>query len=789
MNSLRLLSDWPWPIGFSFAVVLGLAAWWLYRRETRSLSSRNRWLLPLLRSFAIFLLLLTFLEPVIHHRIRQGSPGSITFLIDGSQSMSLLDDPNAIEGNRKSRFDRAVNLLLRNEQLSMEKLAEEFEVTIRRLDDGQTSTLWESNTKQLAALPENSDEWSPSAWASTSALGDAIAQSQQAQGQQAQGQQAQSEQIRSGSLPRPEAEVGQSVVVLLSDGQNNAGASPLEVASQALNGQAVFAVGYGATAEATDLAVQAIDCPPRVFRTDTLRGTLQLKDRIGNGRPFVVTLTVADEVVWQQKLTAENIAARRVEFSMPTAPLYELLQKRLPPNVKYAVLPLQLSAQVKSEVPEANLQNNSLDTSISIAAQRARMLLLDGRSRWENRYLRNLFDRDPAWEVESQIASEPTEFQFPMSRDELFRYDLVVLGDLPSKMLTREHISWLREFVELNGGGLILIAGARRNLAFPEYSELQKLFPVSWKSREADQIDSRNRLPKRVELTSIGQALAALRIDARGESESRSLWAQLPSLQYVDRVDVLPGGEVLASAISEVDSQPLLITRRFGAGRVLFSATDETWRWRYKVADVVHQRLWNQVARWVMRTPMAVQGEFVSLDCGDSSYALGKNVEVRAQLRDQNGLPASAKAPVALLSIGGEAVARVPLIEDPNVPATYYASISSLPAGDYDVSLEAAGFSREALDVHANFSVVSPPSIEMQQTVCDDQLLRELAEKTGGKYLPETESDQLFPLLRPLSKGRFVESDTILWQTYWWFSAAMVLLVIEWWLRKRAGLI
>ncbi len=773
MNSLRLLGDWPWPVGFSLAVIVALAAWFMYRRETRSLSSRNRWLLPLLRSFAIFLLMLTFLEPVIHHRVRQGNPGRVTFLIDGSQSMSVLDDPKVTDNTRKSRFDRAVDLLLRNEQLSLEKLSEEFEVTIKRLDNGQTSTLWESNDEHTTTLPDSPTAWSPATLASTSALGDAIAERQLS---------------KTGIVNASETQSNQSVVVLLSDGQNNSGASPLEVASQSDN-RLIFAVGYGATAEASDLAIQSIDCPPRVFRTDTLRGTLLLKDRIGNGKSFVASLTVAEKIVWQRKLTAENIASRRVEFSMPTAPLYELLQKKMPPNVKYAVLPLQISANVTSDVPESNLENNAAVTNIAIAAQRSRLLLLDGRSRWENRYLRNMFDRDPAWQVDSQIASEPADFQFPKSRDELFQFDLVVLGDLPGKMLTREQATWLREFVELNGGGLILISGARRFLAQPEYAELQKLFPVTWASRDAIQSGAMQRLPKRVELTSSGQSLAALRIDTRGESESRALWTQLPSLQFIDKVDVLPGAEVLATAISEVESQPLLVTRRFGAGRVFFSATDETWRWRYKVADVVHQRLWNQLARWVMRTPMAVQGEFVSLDCGEASYAVGKNVEIRAQLRSPNGLPASSKSPIALLSLSGDVVARVPLIEDPNVPATYFSSMGSLPAGDYDVSLEAAGFSREALDVHANFAVISPPSTEMQRTECDDQLLRELAAKTGGKYLPETEAGQLFPLLRPFSSGRFVESDTIVWQTYWWFTAAMILLITEWWLRKRAGLI
>lgn len=780
MNSLRLLGDWPWPVGFAIAILLAGAAWWLYRRETRALSSRNRWLLPLLRSSAIFLLMLTFLEPVIHHRVRQGNPGRITFLVDGSQSMSFMDDPELLDQPRKSRFERATNLLLRNEELSIEKLCEEFEVTIKRLDNGHTSTLWESNAEHVNELPDSTTEWTPTTLANSSALGDALAESSQPMSA--------SQTSDPSNTNSNSNSVSKSVVVLLSDGQNNAGVSPLEVASQ-INKQTIFAVGYGATAEATDLAIESIDCPSRVFRTDTLRGTLLLKDRIGNGKTFTASLKVADEIVWQRKLTAENIAARRVEFSLPTAPLYELLNKKMPPNVKYAVLPMQITAQVTSDVTESNLENNSSVATISIASQKSRLLLLDGRSRWENRYLKNMFDRDPAWQVNSQIASEAGEFQFPKSRDELFLYDLVLLGDLPGKMLTREQATWLREFVELNGGGLILISGSRRSLAQPEYAELQKLFPVTWKSRDPVQNDATQRSPKRVELTGSGQAIAALRIDTRGESESLSLWTQLPNLQFVDPVEVLPGAEVLATAISGTESQPLLVTRRFGAGRVFFSATDETWRWRYKVADVVHQRLWNQLARWVMRTPMAVQGEFVSMDCGDASYSFGKNVEIRAQLRDQNGLPAAGKSPTALLSLNGEVVARVPLTEDPNIPATYFASFAPASAGNYDLSLESAGFSREALDVHANFTVISPPSVEMQRVVCDDKLLRELAEKTGGKYLPETDAEQLFPLLRPLSSGRFVESDTILWQTYWWFTAAMILLVTEWWLRKRAGLI
>jgi len=787
MNSIRLLGTWPWPLGFAIAIAVAAIAWWLYWRETRSLANANRWLLPLLRAAAIFLLLLTFLEPVIHHRVREGNPGRITFLIDGSQSMSVADDPEATAVAPRSRFERAANLLLRNEQLSLEKLAEEFEISIRRIENGQTLTVWESSTELAPELPETSQPWLPPSWSNTTALGEAILQSRSAQPESNGATSSTQPSEQSSQKPSAQAST-QSVVVLLTDGQNNAGILPVEAAKQMDAGQPLFTVGYGATAEAIDLAVESIDCPPRVFKSDTLRGTLLLKDRIGKGKKFNAMLMVADEVVWTQKLSAENLANRRVEFTLPVAKLYELLQKQMPQNVKYAVMPLQITAKVSSDIRESNEQNNSRSLGIAVAAQRSRILLLDGRSRWESRYLRNMFDRDPAWQVESQIANEPSDFHFPATREELFQYDLVVLGDLPASLLSREQIVWLREFVEVNGGGLILISGSMQHLAQPGYAELQKLFPVSWKLASASST-AQQRLTKKVSLTSAGQSLAALRIDTRGDIESQTLWSQLPELQFVDKVKELPGAEVLATATSSVESQPLFVTRRFGAGRVFFCASDETWRFRYKLADVVHQRLWNQLARWIMRTPMAVQGEFVSLDCGAASYPEGKNISVRAQLRDRDGRPASGKSPIALFIVDEKLVARVPLIEDPNVPATYSADVSSLPPGNYDMSLEAAGFSREALDVHTNFSIVGTPSVEMQNIACDNQSLRELAELSGGKYLAETEADQLFPLLRPLSSGRFVESDTILWQTYWWFTIAVTLLVAEWWLRKRAGLI
>jgi hypothetical protein len=64
-----------------------------------------------------------------------------------------------------------------------------------------------------------------------------------------------------------------------------------------------------------------------------------------------------------------------------------------------------------------------------------------------------------------------------------------------------------------------------------------------------------------------------------------------------------------------------------------------------------------------------------------------------------------------------------------------------------------------------------------------------MASATGGEYLREENISRLTDLLAPMSQGRVIESDTILWQSYWWFALVVLLLTAEWILRKRAGML
>ncbi len=63
-------------------------------------------------------------------------------------------------------------------------------------------------------------------------------------------------------------------------------------------------------------------------------------------------------------------------------------------------MPLHLEASIQPQSGEADLSNNTRIFHVSVITKRSKLLLVDGRSRWETRYLHNMFERDPAWQVD-----------------------------------------------------------------------------------------------------------------------------------------------------------------------------------------------------------------------------------------------------------------------------------------------------------------------------------------------------------------------------------------------------
>ncbi len=584
------------------------------------------------------------------------------------------------------------------------------------------------------------------------------------------------------------------VVVIFTDGQHNEGPSPVEMAKElGQRGVQVHTVGIGATQFARDMALLEVKAPATVYPDANVTGKIIFRDGMPPGQPFTLRVEHEGRLLWESKpLQTQQLPRREVPFDFSIKAAVDAAQRGRARDLSYTSLPLALRVTLTPVAGEKQTENNHATLRVHAITQKPRVLVLDGRPRWEHRYLRNVLERDDRWEVNSLLAGLGGESKpwprglgagsFPLVREELYSYQLIVFGDVSREMFRPEEFEWLRGFVEF-GGGMIFLDGRQERLASYAPTAMGSLFPVRWGDVPLEQT------PMQWRFRSAGGAQAPLALVA-DPAENIKLWAGLPGPRWVTHAQALPGAETLLELVlPNKATVPALVFRRYGAGQVLYAGFDESWRWRQHVGDRHHQKFWNQVSRWVMELPYAVTDRFVSLDSGAPVYAPGEQAELRVRVRDSQGRPMPKANPEVAIYRDGKKVAVVPLKGD-NVPNGVFRGRSpALAGGNYEVRVNVPGLPPAEMKARTEFSVLATVSGELGQLHCDEELLRRITFNSGGVYYREEDMDGLAERLRPLSEGKVVITETALWQSYWWFIPVALLLGIEWALRKRAGLL
>jgi uncharacterized membrane protein len=605
-----------------------------------------------------------------------------------------------------------------------------------------------------------------------------------------------------------QAGISRSAVVILSDGLHNKGSSPFETAKlMAGRDIPIHTISFGSKKAPPDLAVLDVITPPMILKTDRAHGSITLKDNLALGTDFKIV--VEDEQgnqVWDDNLTAINANRRRIDFNFPIEEMVEerILALGLDNSVEVNSVPLRFKARIEEVIGESRSDNNLKSFCFDAITKKNSVLIIDGRPRWETRYLRNVFARDDRWTVTAVFAgpgsAQPDLLRgedgesFPQDKKSLFAFDLVILGELAAGLLKEEELVWINEFVTNRGGGILLLDGPRQK--FREYAKVEnhpiaQLLPVKWLD------DTKARLsPESFHLTDRGQSETALFLDPSPQRNTE-LWSYLPLPGWVAPTEALPGTEVFLEATVDkekypIESVPLLVSRTAGAGRILYAGFDGTWRWRFEVGDKYHQRYWNQLASWIMEKPFAVRDDFVAIDPGASAYQPGESAALRIRVRDREGKPLNDPniTVEGLIWKEGKIVATVPLETNAESGGLFRGNTPPLSSGQHEVSVRVNGlYDDDELRTRVGFLVRQQESPELSILTCNEKLLQEVAKLSGGTYLREEQIGRLNDLLKPISSGKLVTKEIALWQSYWWFIPIVLILGLELFLRKRAGML
>ncbi len=690
-----------------------------------------------------------------------------------------------------TRMDRATRLLNHPDSGFLNEFKETHLVEIRNLSENATDVIWD-NFSDFESFDPNISPVAPYTDLSMGILN--------------------SFQMESGSQKKESKTKNRAAAVLITDGRHNQVSSPLETAKLLSSRNIpIYTVGLGSNQRPPDLALLRAFVPETVYQEDRIQGTLSLKDHLVPGTPYrIIIKDKLGETVWEKSLVGIEAGITQISFDFPVKEIVERKLVGISESERNALrtVPLNFKISVDPIEGEKESQNNQVVFSIDANMRKYQLLLLDSRPRWETRYLNNLLERDDRWEIscawgnpnesEQQIYRGEEKGEFPVKKENLLEFDLIIFGEIKPNEFSAEEQLWLVDFVTQRGGGILFLDGPRQKLRTYENSKKHPIFsllPVEWSKQGPLRLS-----PESFHRPEASKLLSALNLDSIKERNDE-IWKSLPMPAWTSPIKALPGSDVfLEVSIRGKDNNqttenliPVLVGKMAGAGKSFYLGFDESWRWRYEVGDQYHQRFWNQLCARIMEKPFAMNRERLSIDAGGSTHDSGKAIPLRVRLRDSKGKVPEQPYPEvdALIWKDNVVVATIPLQGKNFSNGLFSGEIFGLDSGSFELSVRAPAildeveFSQNRLP----FQVKAGTNEERNFLTCDETLLLEMAESSGGDFLREENFHELKDELRSISSGRIIITEINLWQSFGWLGFVVFLFAVEMLLRKRAGML
>lgn len=565
-----------------------------------------------------------------------------------------------------------------------------------------------------------------------------------------------------------------SGVVLISDGNINAGISLSEFTEMLEGRELLFAaLGVGEQTPAVDLVLEEVIAPETVFANDRVTLRVLLSRHGFTDMPVTLNVRHEDEILHTQTIPPGESERLWVDVGFDEEEIGER---------EYRV-------ELEAMEDEWLERNNHRDVRVNVLEDAIRVLLVDAWPRWETRYLDMMLQRDPRMDARTLFygSSEGGRLRtgpelYPETREDLFGYEVVILGDVDPGQFSRSQLEDLRDFVEERGGTLIWIAGDRHMPHAFRQTPLWNLAPF----REGGGIRSGqdDAFPVfALRLTDTGKHDPMSRISNDTEV-SRRLWEELPPLPWVrGGLTALPMADRVAET---VDGEiPVLIKSHRGLGRLVYIGSDSFWRWRDRARWTYHQRLWGQILLWSVLDRTGGSDPHVKLMTDRLHYADGETVTVRARLLSPEGRPLTgADAFAEILDSRGEQVRRVTLRELSGEGGAYEAAVDGLPEGRFMVRPVVFELRNEDVQAEVHFRVGDLPTNEFVRLAYDPIALRDATSHVARVWDPESALEAFEPHTREVTR----REDLELWNHPLFLALVVGLLSAEWWIRRRKHL-
>lgn len=747
---------WPWPIVATICLGLIVLVMVTYRVQ---LQTQPKWLSRTLLSLklsAVAVLAFAMLRPVIQKSETDESAVQLLVLDDVSRSMNTKDMPSG-----QSRF-ASVRSDLARYQAKWKDWGKKVEV--RQFDFA----------RELNAFDSGLTEGTGDQTAFGKVLDDVLRET------------------------RDRRTLG---VILFTDGAYRAvppfDVDPLSAARRLADQQIpLYCVGVGASSISSasiDLGIEDLVVPDIVFERSRVPIKAKVRAAGAAGKRIRVRVLVEDRTSRALDQSGELVPA---PVSLQAKPIQEIEitqnSEVVPVDLSFAATTsgeVKIAVQVEPLENEILKGNNQRETILTVKQGGLNVAYFDV-PRTEQRWLRAVngadkiqldFQEIRGGRFAPQTKIDPSWFRRG-------RYDVFIIGDVRAEVFGQELLKELA--ARLEDGASLLMTGGVQNYATGGYasSPIADWLPVELDPADArppDTINEKLQLLTPQKMIPTDRGLKEYVMQLGPAEKNKALWQELPPLKGATRLK--PVNALMEPWAATPEGIPLLFATTNQKARVAAFAGDTTYLW-WTVGDKaeLHQRFWRQLILWLAKKE-ADTDQPVWVKVVPRNYAPGSAVPITFGARSAEGLPIDdAQFDVKVTGPDGQTTPLTPRKNSGENSAEFVKT--SLP-GDYWIRVSARrGNVSVGFDAATRF-IVDARDLELDYPSADYDFLKELSSITGGVSIPPEEVEALLERLKNSKNDLTRVQLTTLWDNWGLMIVFVGLLSVEWFLRKKRGMV
>ena len=552
-------------------------------------------------------------------------------------------------------------------------------------------------------------------------------------------------------------------ISLITDGVITSGSNPYY---EAVNlGIPVFTVGIGDTTQRKDVEIKKVLHNDFIYAETPTSIIASVSNKGFAGETVTVTLYEDNKFFSQQTIILSSSGIQNVSFDYKAQSSGEK----------------KLSIEISPLKDEFTRANNKQIFYVKVLSNKIKVLLLASSPSADLTFINNALQRDDNIEVNSIVQISGERFLKPLNYQKIDSADVMFLIGFPSdgapeellnRVLTKIRNAKIPYFLTLSSGvSLSRLARMGTELPFTinqNFSGIREVQP----NITPDQLTN-----------------PILQLSEKNIFES---WNNLPPVSqpsaiFNPRIESRTLAQIKVN--NNVVNSPLILSNNFSGRRSIAVLARDIWKWKLQTApkrlDLFDSFIINSL-RWLRA---GEEQKLVRVKTSKRNFSQGERIEFIGEVFDESLNPVSeAQVKIFISSDAGKLETDMQ-----NVGAGLYeGSIIINEPGDYNYSAEALVNGRVSGKDNGSFNI-GEIDIEMINPVMNYSLLNLLSKDTGGEFFFYDDYSDLLNKLNELkinsSKEKIVTSEIFLWSNIWMLITAIFLFSLEWFIRKRSGML